>query len=1192
MFKAHDDLVRSHLEAGGGVDIKGLGDGFMALFSSANRAIETAVAIQRAVEEHNTSNPERTISVRMGLNSGDVTQEGGDAYGTAVHAAARVASKAQGGQILISQIVFDLAGSLGKTRVVDRGLFWLKGFPERWRLYEVLWREKEVKGAPSSRELREASAAVFDPNSPRASGPLVGRKKEQRVIKEQLAAAPSAGLRAVVIEGEAGIGKTRMLEETADAAQGAEVPFWALDVAADEELRGPFLLFRSMLNSPRLATIAREAMALERLDRAQRAIGGGSSSTAEGLSPQEQMLRIFDEVTSVFSTLAVERPLALLFDDLQWADEDSIQLIRYLVRTLPTAPIFLLITIRPYTESFSTGATKLIADLDRMRVTELLRLERFTRLETAELLQNMLGAPVDESTLQSLHSRSEGVPFFIEEFARAYREADALQLMDGTWTMTRLSGPAVPSSVQSLIERRLAQLSEDSRSLLADAGVLGRRFRLRDLTPVLAQIRREAERPEWELAEDLDMGVRLGLIVEEPVGADYDFSFSHDQIRAALLGGIPRRRQQAIHGAIAEMLASREGAQDLSMLAYHSMKAGNSDRAVSVAVAAAKAALEGSAPEESIRLIDAALPVASEPEVRIEMLRVKDDALNVLERGMDRTANLAEMAALTGAIASKGLESEVKLRRASASRAIEDFETAAELATSVRETAVELGDLELEIKACFELGQALTQTPIGEGYWPLGEVDLDRAEEAYSRAAEIAREVGSRSDEAVALRELSVIEGGRVRAAATALTEGGTSRFEILAMGPTFFAKAKELAEQALHTFEDLGDQRGAMSALISMAYAHITDPTAHGMAGRLEHIRALHNSKRGNVTDSLRAREDALMLYSIHSYARVNPQLDLALERGREAYTAARGIGDRWLETLAAGGVAMTYASFGDVDQASAWLDRAAASAMSVPSPSMARRLEMWRGACAAVRGEADQLQEHYERAASLAGKKSVAGQAEAYCALAIESAKLGVLSEDPATLSQARRAAEETLECVKPLHGEMPWEAVAHAALAVVADAEGRPEEAADEARLALTTLDGLTHVLHFLNVLWAAGRVLIRQGAPESDALIHQIAQGIGYLSMNMTDREIRSRWLDVPSQRELCQLVGFSLDEDLEDVEKTTDLTERERSVLRGMTLGAADNEVSREEISDLLAKLGVQSETEAIEHAIRAGVTWQ
>jgi DNA-binding CsgD family transcriptional regulator len=287
-----------------------------------------------------------------------------------------------------------------------------------------------------------------------------------------------------------------------------------------------------------------------------------------------------------------------------------------------------------------------------------------------------------------------------------------------------------------------------------------------------------------------------------------------------------------------------------------------------------------------------------------------------------------------------------------------------------------------------------------------------------------------------------------------------------------------------------------------------------------------------------------------------------------------------------------MTYVSFGDADQASAWLDRAASAAMSVPSTSMARRLEMWRGACAAVNGEAEQFQEHYERAAGLSGTKSPAGQAEAYCALAIESAKLGVFSEDTQLLRRARDAAERTLECARPLPGQVPWVSVAHAVLAVVAESEGRSEEAADGARLALSTLDGLTHILHFLNVLWAAGRVLIGQGAPESEALTHQIAQAIGYLSMNMSNPDVRARWLDVPSHRELCQLVGFSLEEGLEATDGVADLSEQEFRLLRGIASGSNENGITEEDVSNLLAKLGVKSETEAIEYAIKAGITWQ
>ena len=1188
VFTEHDQLVRSHLEAGGGTDIKGLGDGFMALFSSASDAIETAVAIQRAIEEHNSAQPERAMSVRMGLNSGDVTHREGEAHGTAVHAAARVAAKAQGGQILVSQIASDLAGSLGKTKVVDRGLFWLKGFPDRWRLYEVLWREKEAAGDRLSREVKEASAAAFDPATPRSEGPIVGRMHEQRVIKEQLSAVIGTGLRAVVLEGEAGIGKTRMLEVTVDLAGTSDTPFLTLDVTADEELSGPYLLFRSLLSSQRMTVVAREAMALEPLDRAQDAISGRSGN-GEGLSPQERMLRIFDEVASAVSAITRVRPVALLFDDLQWADEDSIQMIRYLVRTLPTAPILLLITVRPYSES--SGAGKLIADLDRMRVTHVLRLERFTRMETAEFLENVLGSPVDEQTVQSLHARSEGVPFFIEELARAYREADALQLMDGTWMMTRLSGPMVPSSIQSLIERRLAQLSGDCRGLLADAGVLGRRFKLSVLAPVLANVRREDEKPEWELAEELDMAVQLGLIVEEADDAEYDFTFSHDQIRASLLDDMPRRRRQAIHGAITEILSSQEGDVDLSMLAYHAMKSGNNQEAVSSAVAAAKAALAASAPEESIRLIDGTLPAASDPADRIEMLRVKDDALDMLDRGMDRIANLAEMSALTGAITSPGLESEVRLRRASASRAIEDFDAAVELATTVRETAVEVGDLDLELRACLELGQALARSAIGEAYWPLTEIDLDPPEDAYARALELARETGSRAAEATALRELAVIAGGRTRQTALAAAEEGTSKFEILAMGPTLFAEPKQLAEQAFEIFEEIGDQRGAMSALISMAYAHVTDPTAHGMAGRIEHIRALHNSREGAVTDSQRGREDALMLYSIHTYARLNAQPDLALERGREAFEAARRMGDRWLETLAAGGMSMTCASYGAVDDARAWLERAATAAMTVPSTSMARRMEMWRGACAAARGDVEGLRAHFERAAELAGTKSPAARAEAYCALAIETCKLWATTGDAALLDRARLAAGATLDAIRPLPGDLPWEAVAHAVLAVVAEAEDRPSDAADESRIALSTLDGLTHILHFVNVLWAAGRVLIRQQAPEADALAHQIAQGLGYLSMNMIDPEIKTKWFAVDAHRELAQLVGLEISE-FSSGDGAVGLADPEVALLRAITSGSVDHGATEDEVSALLSKLGVASETEAIEYAIKAGVTWQ
>jgi predicted ATPase/class 3 adenylate cyclase len=1187
VINLHDDLVRSRLEIAGAVETKSLGDGFMALFTSANQAIQTAVSIQRAIEEHNRNNPEMAISVRMGLNSGDVTQTAGDAQGTAVHAASRIADKAQGGQILVSQVVQDLAGTLGETRIVDRGLFWLKGFPDRWRLFEVLWRDKGDTERVT-RETRAASAAAFDTHSARAQGPVVGRARELELVTQQMLATPESGLRAIVLEGEAGIGKTRMLEAAAELAGEQENPFFVLEVAADEELRGPFLLFRSLLTSPQMAMVAREAVAMEQLDRAQEAISG-RGQRMEGLSPQEQMLRTFDEVAATVLALTRERPLLLMLDDLQWADDDSIQLIRYLVRTMGSAPIFLLISLRPYSDSATGGASKLIADLDRMRVTQVLRLQRLTPRQSGELLQHLLGSPADESMVESLHSRSEGVPFFLEELARAYREAEAIQLIDGTWTMTKLSGPAVPSSIQTLVERRLAQLSDDCRSRLADAGVLGRRFRLADLARVLAHIDGGPTQTELQVGEDLRNAVDLGLIMAERPGADYDYSFSHDQIRASLLASLPRQRKRDIHQAIAEQLATEGGPESLSMLAHHALEAGDQTLAVDSGIRAAQTAMAMSAPEEAVRLIDLTLPAASEPEKRIEMLRLKDDALAVLERGVERMANLAEMTALSGAVSDPGLDAEVRLRRASAARANEDYDLAAELAEGVCTVAETSGNRSLELSACLELGQAITRSPIGEGYVTAVEVDVEAAADAYRRALDIARELGARAEEADALRELAMIEAGRAKLMAIGLEEGGNSKLEILMQAPELFAGTKELAEQALRIYEEIGDQQGSMSALITLAYAHVADPTAQGMAGRIEHVRALHHSRKGDVTESQSAIDEAQGLFAIATYARLNIQPGLALQRGREAFEAARAIGDRWLETLAAGGMAMTCLQVGEEAECAAWLDRAAGAAMSVASTSMARRLETWRGAHAATLGDVEAMTRHYRRAAELAGQKSLGEKCEAVAILGFEYARIMAISDEPSLLEPAREAAQEAIDLSGQLKGQPPWGPLAHATLALVAQAEGDTATAADEARNALD-IEGETYLVYFVPILWVAARVLIAGDEPEAASLSAQIIAGLSYLGMSLGDAELRTKWFANPVVAEASRIVGFDPADSLEaDQAGGPALTEDDLELLRDLASGS---DVDRPEVGTLLSKLGVETENEAIQYAIKAGVTWR
>ncbi len=140
VLRAHERIVREALRAHGGSEVKTLGDGFMASFSSATRGLECAIAMQRAFAEHNETAEEPT-RVRIGLNAGEPIAEEGDLFGTAVILAARIAAKAEGGEIVASDVVRQLVAGKGFL-FADRGDVALRGFEDPVRLYDVRWREE------------------------------------------------------------------------------------------------------------------------------------------------------------------------------------------------------------------------------------------------------------------------------------------------------------------------------------------------------------------------------------------------------------------------------------------------------------------------------------------------------------------------------------------------------------------------------------------------------------------------------------------------------------------------------------------------------------------------------------------------------------------------------------------------------------------------------------------------------------------------------------------------------------------------------------------------------------------------------------------------------------------------------------------------------------------------------------------
>jgi class 3 adenylate cyclase len=139
VLRAYERIVREALKSHEGSEVKALGDGFMASFSSATRALECAIAMQRAFAEHNES-AEEPLRVRIGLNAGEPIAEEKDLFGMTVIVAARIAAKAEGGEILAANVVRELAAGKGFL-FADRGEVALRGFEDLVRLYEVRWRE-------------------------------------------------------------------------------------------------------------------------------------------------------------------------------------------------------------------------------------------------------------------------------------------------------------------------------------------------------------------------------------------------------------------------------------------------------------------------------------------------------------------------------------------------------------------------------------------------------------------------------------------------------------------------------------------------------------------------------------------------------------------------------------------------------------------------------------------------------------------------------------------------------------------------------------------------------------------------------------------------------------------------------------------------------------------------------------------
>ena len=562
ILRAHEAIVRRQVQAWGGREAAFLGDGFILTFRSSLDGLQCARGIQQALEEHNRADPARQVRVRIGLHHGETTERDGTIYGQAVHAAARIMSEAAGGQILASDLVRELcADEAGAFN--DRGLFWLKGFPERWRLYEVGWGELG--------HLPPAPAAGL------ALTPFVNRDNERAELRRAVESALGGHGGLVLVSGEAGVGKSRLIQEINAEAEARGMRVLAGHCVHMEGVE-PYLPFVEILEqallSPRSPTALHEALGesgseIARILPSLRRVMPDLPPPLD-LPPEQARRYLWISLLEFTERATRDRPTLLVLEDLHWADQSTLMLMEYLAAHLQQLPVLIAGTYRDDEIGRSHPLSRMLGQLTRRRLGSRIAVHRLPEDQVRAMLRGLAGDEPPEELVRAIDAESEGNPFFIEEVFLHLAESGVLFDQDGRFRRDlRIDELDVPDSVRLVIGERLGRLSRTTRQVLAAGALLGRVFE----TAVLEHL--SGLEPD-ALADALEEAEQARLIAPDRTGGSR-LVFSHELLRQTLLVEESSLRRQRLHAKAAEAIEWVH-ADDLEAyaaeLAYHLARAG------------------------------------------------------------------------------------------------------------------------------------------------------------------------------------------------------------------------------------------------------------------------------------------------------------------------------------------------------------------------------------------------------------------------------------------------------------------------------------------------------------------------------------------------------------------------------------------------------------------------------------------
>ena len=601
---------------------------------------------------------------------------------------------------------------------------------------------------------------------------FVGRDGELGVLLALAGGARTAG-RPVVISGEPGIGKTRLVEELLARLPADTTVAWGrCPESAASAAYWPCI------------QIGRQLEGADALDADL--VGALLPSDDTPRTDDASADRLALHVSVAQALASATRPLVLVIDDLQWADPASLRTIEFVAGALRELPVLLVVTVRPVTPDAPAALVESLGELARQPGAVRIDLTGLGHDDVHRWLVARGEGRVDPEVTTLVHGRTAGNPFFVGELVELLASDGRLADVDAA-----RRGPAVPAAVQDVVRRRVSRLPVSTQQLLATASVVGRAFDVDVLGAV-------AGAPPLDVLDRLDPALVAELVVEADVPGR--FQFSHALVAETLVAELSPARRARAHAATASALADlRAAAVDahLAELAHHALAgaaAGTAEAAYEWSVRAAQQAAEHLAHEDAAEHWGRAVR-----------------ALELARRGQSRPAD-------------SRARYEALLEQARAWIRVDDIAAGYRTLMAALDLALSLGDPQLVAQAA--------ATANVEGLWQSGEVThtsvemvgvLERALAALPDAptAERALALGALSDNAYWLYSSDRLDAVTAEAVAIARRVGN----------PVVLGRALQKRAQALWRAATLDARREAVVELAALAEEHEVPPALEAVA-------------------------------------------------------------------------------------------------------------------------------------------------------------------------------------------------------------------------------------------------------------------------------------------------------------------------------------------------------------------------